>query len=424
MPVKLQFWNLSRTIPIREIFLLEVNHLLLLRLWNYVRGYVIIIVEGYFIEKFINICTSRRILLWDIRVHKDRLVTMRLSIEGFKKIRPVARKTKCRVSILKKVGLPFILNRYRNRKAFFIGGIIFIVLMFVLTSFIWSIEINGNQELPAERIEEVLAENGIKTGVLKYKIDTEAAVTDILLELGDIVWASIDVRGTKVKVELRERVKTPEIVPRNVPCDIVAVKDGFIKQVIAKQGIEAVGEGDTVKKGQILISGRIPLKGKEGEFRLVHAMGTVYARTWYEEREPVVTERVERIPTGKVINDYAVILFNKKVDILKKKNKFKDFSFQESRKQLSIGEYFVFPVELITKSYHEEQVEKTFINEEVAKHLAVESAYRKLTEQVPENAEIVKKNVNFVKGKDDSLIAEVIFECVEDIGTTRKIGGK
>jgi len=393
-------------------------------LWNYVRGYVIIIVEGYFIEKFINICTNRRILLWDIRVHKDRLVTMRVSIEGFKKIRPVARKTKCRVSILKKVGLPFILNRYRNRKAFFIGGIFFIILMFVLTSFVWSVEIYGNRDIPAEVIEALLAENGIKAGVLKYRIDTEEAVTNILLELSDIVWVSVEVKGTKVRVDLRERIKAPEIIPKNVPCDVVAKKDGFIKQVIAKQGIEAVGEGDTVKKGQVLISGKIPLKGEDGKFRLVHAMGIVYARTWYGEKEPVITERTDKIPTGRVIRDYTVELFDRKIDILKPKIKFENYFVQKKTSKLTIGENFVFPVELTVVSYHEEKIEKTFINEEVAKKLAVESAYRRLSERIPEDAEIVRRNVKFEKKEDGSLVADVIFECIEDIGTERKIGGK
>jgi len=34
--------------------------MLIFRLWNYIRGYVIIFVEGYFLEKFVNICTRRQ----------------------------------------------------------------------------------------------------------------------------------------------------------------------------------------------------------------------------------------------------------------------------------------------------------------------------------------------------------------------------
>ena len=397
--------------------------MLLLRLWNYLRGYVIIIVEGYFIEKFINICTRRQILLWDVRVQSEQLVTMRLSIKGFKLIRPIARKTKCRVRILKKIGMPFIFNRYRRRKAFFAGAILFVVLIYAMTSFIWSVEITGNKELQTGQLENILAQNGIKTGVLKYRINTDNAVTNMLLDVKDISWISIVVRGTKVRVDIRERIKVPEIVPKDVPCDIVAIKDGLIKQVIATEGIEAAGEGDTVKKGQVLISGKIPLKGEDNKFRLVHAMGTVSARTWYEEESPVILTEVERLRTGKVINDHSLILLSWKLDILHKKNKFQNSTIIEVRKKLSIGENLVFPIEWITVSFYEERLVQASIKEEDAREAAVESAYKKMMEQLPEGAKVVKKDVKFIEGDSTGLVAKVTLECVEDIGTSKQIGG-
>ena len=397
--------------------------MLLLRLWNYLRGYVIIIVEGYFIEKFLNICTRRQILLWDVRVQKEQIVTMKLSIKGFKLLRPIARKTKCRVRILKKIGLPFIFNRYRRRKAFFAGAILFVALIYVMTSFIWSVEITGNKELETSQLENVLAQHGIRTGVLKYSINTDNAVTGMLLGVKDISWISIHVRGTKVKVELRERIMVPEIVPQNVPCDIVALKDGFIKQVIATEGVEAVGEGDTVKKGQVLISGQIPLKGEEQKYRLVHAMGTVWARTWYEEQVPVNLTAVERLRTGNSINNNSLILFSWKVDILHKKNKFQNYTNIEVRKKLSIGEDLVFPFEWVSVRFMEEKLVQATINEEDAREAAVENAYQKVIEQLPEGTEIIKKNVKFIEGKDSKLFANITLECVEDIGSSKKIGG-
>lgn len=397
--------------------------LLLLRLWNYLRGYVIIIVEGYFIEKFLNICTHRQILLWDVRVQKEQLVTMKLSINGFKLIRPIARKTKCRVRLLKKTGLPFIFNKYRRRKAFYAGAVLFVVLIYVMTSFVWSVEITGNKRLQASVLEDALAQNGIRTGVLKYRIDTDNAVTGMLLALKDISWISIVVRGTKVKVDLRERIEIPVIVPKNVPCDIVALKDALIKQVIATEGVEAVGEGDTVKKGQVLISGKIPLEGAENKFRMVHAMGSVAARTWYEEQAPVKLTEVERLRTGKVVNDYALILFSWKIDMLHRKNRFQEYSSVVVRKKLTIGEDLVFPIEWVTASFYEEKQVMAFINEEDAKEAAAESAYKKVMKQLPEGAKVVKKNVKFVDDEGTGLIARVTLECVEDIGTSKQIGG-
>jgi similar to stage IV sporulation protein len=348
---------------------------------------------------------------------------MKLSINGFKLIRPIARKTKCKVRLLKKVGLPFILNRYRRRKAFFAGAILFAILIYAMTSFIWSVEIKGNKTLQTSRLETALAGNGISTGILKYRINTERAVTRMMLENKDISWISIAVKGTKVKVELRERAQIPEIIPKNVPCDIVAKKDGMIKQVIATEGVEAAGEGDTIKKGQVLISGKIPLKGEENKFRMVHAMGTVSARTWYEERVPVILTAVERLRTGKVIKDHALVLFSWKMDILHKKNKFQDYAFVEVRKKLSFGEDFVFPMEWVTKSYYEEKLVEATINEADAREAAADEAFKKVMKQLPEEAKVVKKNVKYIEDEDKGLIAEVTLECVEDIGTSKRIGG-
>jgi len=93
---------------------------LIFRLWNYIRGYVIIFVEGYFLEKFVNICTRRQILLWDIQRDRNSKMTLKVSIRGFKMLKPVAKKTGCRVKILEKRGLPFLLNRYRTGKLFYL----------------------------------------------------------------------------------------------------------------------------------------------------------------------------------------------------------------------------------------------------------------------------------------------------------------
>ena len=67
--------------------------MLLFRLWNYIRGYVIIVVEGYFLEKFVNICTRRQILLFDISRQKNSKMTLKVSIKGFRMLRPIAKKT-------------------------------------------------------------------------------------------------------------------------------------------------------------------------------------------------------------------------------------------------------------------------------------------------------------------------------------------
>ena len=292
-----------------------------------------------------------------------------------------------------------------------------------MTSFIWSIEITGNKEIDAGVIESALASNGIRTGMLKYRINTERAVTEMMLKMRDISWISIAVKGTKVKVQLRERQAVPEIIAKDEPCDVVAIKDGLIKQVIAEEGVEAVGEGDTVRKGQVLISGKIPLMGEDNKFRQVHAMGTVMARTWYEETAPVKLTSIEKIRTGKVIRNHSLVLFSWKLDIFHRKNKFKDFSAKEVRKKLTIGEDLVFPAEWVTNSFYEERPVTAEIDEDTAREAAAEEAYKKVLERIPDSARLLDKTVKFIEDGDSGLTAQVTCECLEDIGASKRIGG-
>jgi similar to stage IV sporulation protein len=392
-------------------------------MWNYLRGYVIIIVEGYFIEKFFNICTHRQILLWDIRRHKNNLVTMRVSVKGFKLLRPVARKTKCRVRIVKKRGLPFLSNRYRKRKAFFAGAFLFILLMYIMTSFIWSVEITGNKELESGYVEKALAENGIRPGVLKYGIDTKKAVAGLMTDIRELAWVSIDVRGTKVKVQLKERKPLPQMVAKDEPCNIVALKDGMIKQIIVTDGIEAVAEGDTVKKGQVLISGSIPVKNEKDAYRLVHAMGTVKARTWYETRCPVRLEEVEKVRTGNVMKNYSLVLFAKRLELFHKRVGYEDYDYVEVKQKLMIGEDLVFPFELVTDSFYENRLVKVKVSEDEAQKTASDTAWKAAMEEMPPDTPIIRSEVKIVEDEELGPVAKVTVECLEEIGTEQAIGG-
>ena len=393
----------------------------MLRLWNYLRGYVIILVEGYFIEKFFNICTHRQILLWDIKRQRDSIVTMRVSIKGFKLLRPVARKTGCRVRILRKRGLPFLSNRYRKRKTFLAGAFLFILLMYVMTSFLWSVEITGNKDLSAETIERALAENGIRPGVLKFGINTGKAVTGMMTGVDELAWISIEIKGTKAKVQVRERVPTPQMVPKDEPCDIIALKDGMIKQIIVTDGVEKVAEGDTVQKGQVLISGSIPVKN--GGIRLVHAMGSVKARIWYEAVSPVSTEETVKVRTGRVAKNYSVVLFNKKLDLFHRDAGFAEYDGIEARHRLKVGEDLVFPFELVIYTEYENRLEKTVIGEEEARKAAQEKAWKKISEEMPPETPIVESDTDFVKDERLGTVARVTVECIEEIGALKAIGG-
>ncbi|HOV25438.1 MAG TPA: sporulation protein YqfD [Pseudobacteroides sp.] len=397
--------------------------MLILKLWNYFRGYVIITIEGYFLEKFINICIHRQIYLWDIKRHGSRKMTLKISIKGFKLLRPIALKTKCRVRISKRVGLPFIKSRYKKRKTFLVGAVACVVLFYVMTSFIWSIEVVGNEKINTDFILDKLSESGIKQGVLKYKIDTKKVVNDLMLKIDKLGWVGVSIKGTKLKVQVDERIMPPKLVEKDKPCDIVAKKDGIIKSVISKAGFDLVKPGDTVVEGQILVTGKVPGKDETSGVTLLHAISTVKARTWYEGVSPVITKPTVKERTGNKISKYALVLFGKRINLSWGNVSYSNYDKIEVKKVLSFGEDLVLPFEFIDDIYYETQEVVRELSDKEAEDIAAGKAYDIAKENIPEEAEIIKKDVKILNNDDGTKSVKVIIECIEDIGISKEIGG-
>ena len=146
----------------------------------YIIGYLNIEVEGVFVERFINICKARGILLWNIKLKEGIKIYANIGIKDYKKIREIAKKTNTKVKIRKKKGVPFVLNKYKRRKALVIVLIIILLTIIVLSNFIWNISVTGNNKISTEDILEDLKQEGLKTGVLKNKINWNIIINNLL----------------------------------------------------------------------------------------------------------------------------------------------------------------------------------------------------------------------------------------------------
>ena len=223
-------------------------------LLSYICGYVNISVEVYFIERFINMCISKGILLWNIKREKSTYLQTNINIKDFKKIKNIAKKSRCRININQKKGLPFILNKYKKRKIFVFALLIITLSIFTTSRFIWNIEIQGNEKIQTQEILSQLNEKGITIGAQKSKIDTDKIIRDIRLKRNDIAWMSIDLNGTNAIVKIVENTEKPEIIDKNDYCNIVANKSGAITKINARSGTPLVKIGDIVTENTILVA--------------------------------------------------------------------------------------------------------------------------------------------------------------------------
>lgn len=94
-------------------------------------GYVKVRVEGYSAERFLNLCSYRQIDVWGL-VSRQNSYEMYMTLKGFRRIRPIVRKTHTKVLLIKRYGLPFFLHQNRYRVAFVAGALLCTALLFFI----------------------------------------------------------------------------------------------------------------------------------------------------------------------------------------------------------------------------------------------------------------------------------------------------
>lgn len=213
-----------------------------------ITGYVNIIVEGYYIEKFINICRNKGIYLENLKREKTTIINANIPVKDFKIVAKIAKSNKCKIKIKEKKGLPFLLNKYRKRKIFVISLLVMLLSLIALSKFIWNIEITGNVNIPNDEILEIVKSEGLEIGEIKSKIDAKKIVEKIRLERADVSWVGIKISGTNAIIEIVESDKAPEVIDKNDYCNIIAKKDAMIVSANAQNGTLQVKEGDVIKK--------------------------------------------------------------------------------------------------------------------------------------------------------------------------------
>ena len=387
-------------------------------LLNYIIGYVNIVIEGYYIERFINVCISKKILLWNMKREKSSILCANIGIKEFKKLKQIARKTGCKITINKKRGVPFLLNKYRKRKIFAVSILLVLTTLFVTSRFIWNIEIKGNKIIDSNEIIKDINECGITTGMLKRKIDTKKIINAIRLRRNDIAWMGISIEGTNAIVEIIEAEKKPEIIDEDEYCNIISDKEGVITKITAQNGTILVKPGNVVKKGDVLVGGW--MEGKFTGTRYVHSNAEIEAKVWYSKKEKIILSGDTRERTGTEEKRYAIKFNNFKINLYKSLPKFKNYDTINENKIFKLFSNFYLPIEILTDTYYEVNIVPKNYTAEEGIHILSEKLENELLEEIENKGNIVNKQINSNEG-DGYIEIEVIFEVLENIGTKEKI---
>lgn len=383
--------------------------------YMYCTGFVNISVEGFFAERFINSCFSNAIFLWDLKRENSTYLKVKISVKDFKKIKKIARITKCKVKIENKKGLPILMHKYRKRKIFLIAILVIAIFIFALSRFIWNIEIIGGNNIKEDEIRSLLSENGIEIGKRKGDFNLEKAINKIRMAREDISWIGIDIKGTNLIVKINEADKSPEIIDVNQVCNIIADKEGEISKLIVKQGTARVTVGDKVKIGDLLVEG--VMEGKYTGNREVAAMADIEVKKRAEKEEKQKLVQDIEVKTGNEEKKIEIKFHKFKINFNKRVSNFEKYDTIITAKKLKFFSNYYLPIEVSKITNLEtKQEHKKYTVSELTDKIKLELEQKLCEELGLENLD--EKHENFeVEVQGEEVYVKLIYDMCEKIGT-------
>lgn len=189
-----------------------------------------------------------------------------------------------------------------------VGAALAVALVNIAYSYIWRLEITGNDKLSVETIESALFSEGIRSGLKKSSLEL-GAIASAVEKMDGISDASAEVVGTTLRINVLEA--TDYSVHQTCGA-YVSDYDATVTRIVVRSGTSHVKRGDVVKKGDYLADGHI--YSTAGELLYTGACDAeIYGNISVTIDAKVSTAAVEYVRTGKSKGKTTFELFGLKL---------------------------------------------------------------------------------------------------------------
>ena len=383
------------------------------RLSDEFRGYAVIKAVGAEPTKLLDRCAAQQIEFWGSYPEDDFTITFCTRLGNAEKIVGFSDKCSCETEILEKCGVPIFLKSLKKRYVLWVLPITFILLLVTSSLFIWKIEITGNDKISDIEILNALEDSGVYIGSYWPKFTSDNIRSRVLVKIPELKWISVSVFGSRAVVEVRERTDIPEVLNEDEAVKIIADQSGIIEKMNVYRGYPLLKKGQTAAKDDILIDGAVPSTFSETE--IVHAEGSVIARTWYEICAIIPMNYSKKEYTGKSSSRNAIIIGDNRINFYSS-SRILDTNCDNiiSKKNLGIKGLFELPIIFVNERTEEFELTEWSFQEDTAKSVLQELLNEELKSRIGENGTIVSADFTFsvVNGFG---VGTIRAECRQDI---------
>lgn len=367
-------------------------------------------VSGKNISNFIKKINNYNINLLNIK-YIDDYILITIYKNDYEEI--LKYKTIYNVEIIDYMGLIKIKNKLIKNYILIFFCVVSVIILYILSNVIFSIDIITNDNKEKLILINELKKYDIKKYSFKKNYNYREKVKNKILEKyrDSIEWIEIEEFGTKYVIKYEPRIKNKENI-NNGYNNVVAKKDAVITKIVAHTGEVVKFVNTYVKKGEVIINGKIYLNDELKEIK--NASGTIYGEVWYKVNIKYPLNYYENKETGKTNNMLSIIFLSKRYNF---NSKYKTSNLKDK----TIIKNNILPISIVLSKEYETKV----IDESNSYDEAILKATNKSIDKINSNLDsdeyikdykIMRKNIY-----DNYVELEIFFTVVENITDYKKI---
>ena len=373
--------------------------------------FVLFKVQGVMCEELISFCIENGYSLKDIKTSETGFTSL-TKARNYKYIAEKSLRLGMRTKVIEKHGIGFVMFRNRKRWGIIAGTIIMIISLFCLSSRLWNIEIKGCEKIPEEIILSSLRDKGIYIGAKVKNPDALDLERKLFCEFDQISLIALNFNGCNLEVIVNEKKNEEYIIDdKRKKYNIIASESGQIAYTEIYDGTAVVKKGQTVSKGDLLISG--VTEGKLGYLHFNSASGKVLALTEAKTTEKVDYNQIEYVPTGKIDNIYFIKIGDRQFNFSVAQKPKGIYQKCEKSKYLSLFGVNM-PVKIGVESYIYLEEKAIVLSREEAKDICLKNLQDKENDMF-RNCKIIEKTM-VSKVSLSSFVIEANYLLEKDIG--------
>lgn len=362
-------------------------------------------IDGADAGRLVMICRKRRIYMWNIHREADNMEVSVLTPD-VTDLQAAAAVCGGRVTVLCAHGLPVLLKTAAAHKYFFAGLTAAVVFIYILSGYIWAVEVSGNSFYTDEVLSAYLKELDAGAGSLKRNIVPSEVEENIRLKYPRISWVSAKITGTKLKLDIEEG--QPDMAVENDSLsEICAPYSGTVSSIMVRGGTALVAPGDTVKAGDVLVRGSVDIYGDDGAVAdtiNVAADADVVVRVKFKVDKSYDRHYMKKVYDGDVSKSCVLHLFGKSFE-LSGANKETEKSYDEilDYKAFRLTEDFYLPLAVTVVRRQSYVTEPSVYTKEEITAIGEADLERRLRLLTEGGGEIIENNTK-IEITDSSLV--------------------